>query len=131
MSIEDFQYSLSNKIEKVNSCDKLFLVLDDIDAISDNVIIENFINHHVLGIELEKLKIVLTSRRFKNRLKLNRRFILRKIKPFDLEVIKEATRNYLRKYSFAFCNDNLICKLSMIHDINIILHRRAIPEMML
>ena len=103
---------LKNKLEKniknidINS--KLYITIDDIEE-TKKEIIEEFINRYILKLQAKEVKVVLTTRRMINRLKLDKRFVERKMKAFDFDVIKEATRCYLEKNRKIDLSTQLLC----------------------
>jgi len=112
IQLEQLKDYLEHELKCIKNSDNIYITIDDINATSKNII-EDFINKTVLNLEnrFKEIKVVLTSRNIKNRLNLERRFVERKIKPFNLDVIKETTRNYLKKNG-KDADINLIYKLS-------------------
>jgi len=125
MALEKLKSYFEKETKNIDKSKKLYITLDDINATSKENI-EKFINNSVLKLNVKETKVVLTTRKMRNRLKLDRRFIERKITPFDFSVIKEATERYLKKNSKIFNkNDtNLICKLAY----NILYHTGGHPK---
>ena len=122
IELKRLKEKLQENIKNIDKKSKLYITLDDIGETKKETI-ENFINNHILKVEAKEVKVVLTTRSMINRLKLDKRFVERKMKAFDFEVIKEATRCYLERHT-KIENKNLICKLSY----NILYHTGGHPQ---
>ena len=125
VALEKLRSYFEKETRGIDKSKKLYITLDDINATSKEDI-ENFINNSVLKLNVKESKVVLTTRKMRNRLQLDKRFTERKIRPFDFGVIKEATKRYLTKNSKLFDKNDtdLICKLAY----NILYHTGGHPK---